>query len=248
MKGILQMRIKSFPKSKLILFILAILAFIFCLSLSFVFLSHYFNNQSLEIESTDTSSIFSIDKIVLYSNAYGINHEKNQARWNLTLSQYTDFAIYLNTKVNISNMYIDNISFTNSNTGILSLSSLSLDSFGKSPISNDENLDITSIKTPDKIDLAVSSPIFLRYLNHNLKENYVITDIDTPLLFDGSILKRGKVTLSSLKNTVSFTLHVFDTTNNEYKRDIQVPINFENKDLGTSIYDGSFTEEILSVF
>lgn len=230
----------SFLKTNWLLLVILFFAII-AFSLGFSFLASYLNKKSSEndITNTNTTSLFSVDKIVCYSNAYGINNDDTQGRWNLNLSQYTDIAIYINSQIDVSSMYIDNVTFSNPETGSLSLSYLTPDDFGKSP--NDIE---TTIQNSEKIELNLKSPITLRYLNQNIKENCIITDTEKPLVFDGSILKRGKVTISSLKNTISFNLHVVDSSNQEYTYPISISINLENKETGESIYDGSYNEEL----
>lgn len=257
----------NFLKANWALLALAFLAVVVILSLCYVFLSPYLNKKSLEkdLATIQTTSLISADKIVCYSSAYGVNNNDNQARWNLNLSQYTDIAIYLNVQTSIKGLYIDNISFANSDIGNLSLSNISKDNFAKSPISglllseqavnsNSEDLNTSledenkindnAIKTPKMIDLDLTLPITLRYLNNNFKENCLISDIETPLSFNGSLLKRGKIILSSLKNTISFTLHAIDNSNQEFICPISIPINLENSESGKSIYDGNYMEEI----
>lgn len=139
-----------------------------------------------------TTPLFYIDKILCYSSAYGINNASSNANWNLNLSQFTDIAIYLNSNLEVSKMYIDNISFTNNNTGTLSISYLPSKNFGKSPITEDikntkehsNNIDVNS----KSIELELASPITLRYLNKNIKENCIISKTDDPLYFDGRLL------------------------------------------------------------
>ena len=251
----------GFWKTNWALLVLIFLAFIVIFVLAYVVLAPYWNKKSLEkdIANIEITSDISVDKIACYSSAYGINNSETQARWNLNLSQFTDIAIYLNVQTDISSMYIDNISFSNQDTGNLSLSYLSAENFAKSPVAdlelakqnNDENssgnIENTSdsvVNNSDRINLDLALPITLRYLNNNFKENCLIADIETPLSFDGSILKRAKVTLSSLKNTISFSLHIIDNSNKEFVCPISVPINLENSEKEQSIYDGSYTEEI----
>ena len=155
----------NFFKPKGILFLIIFLILILS---AFVFLFLRPKNQSSQEHHSElkTTTDYSIEKVVCYSSAYGINKEETQARWDLNLSQYTDIAIYLNSQPNISS-----------------------------------------------------------------------------LVFDGSLLKRGKVTLSSLKNTVSFTIHLIDTSGQEFTYPIEVSIPLENKETGETIYSGSYIEE-----
>ena len=144
---------------------------------------------------------------------------------------------YLPSQPNISTIYIDNISYSNTEGNTYHLINLPIEDFGKTPTNNIE------VTTSERIDFGNSSPITLRYLNQNFKENCVITDIENPLVFDGSLLKRGKVTLSSLKNTVSFTIHLIETSGQEFTYPIEVSLPFENKETGETIYLGSYMEE-----
>lgn len=238
----------SFLKANWVTLVLLFLALLVIFSLSSFVIFPYMSQKSLEqdLAKHETTSLFSINKVISYSSAYGINNEETQARWNLNLSQYTDIAIYLDSQMDISNMYIDNISFSNKEIGNLSLSYLSADQFGKASSISEQlgsSTDEQSTHASDKIELSLTNPITLRYLN-NLKESYSITDIETPLSFDGSILKRAKVTISSLKNTVSFTLHVTNTEGKEYSYPVSFSIPLEDKENSKNIYDGSYSTEI----
>lgn len=238
----------SFLKANWVTLVLLFLALLVIFSLSSFVLFPYMSKKSLEqdLAKHETTSLFSINKIVFYSSAYGTNNEETQARWNLNLSQYTDIAIYLNSQMNISSMYIDNISFSNKEIGNLSLSYLPADQFGKTSSIAEQlggSKKDQNAHTSERIDLSLTNPITLRYLN-SLKESYSITDIETPLSFDGSILKRAKVTISSLKNTVSFTLHVTNTEGKEYSYPVSFSIPLEDKENSKNIYDGNYSTEI----
>lgn len=228
----------NFFKTKGIILLLVFLIIAFIFSSILIWMSFNKNKPSSDKKDLPkTTTAYSIEKIVSYSSAYGLNNEETQARWNLNLSQYTDIAIYLNLQNDINSLFIDNISYTRSEGNAYYLSSLPIEDFGKTPANN---IDIQPI---EKLELNVESPITLRYINQNFKENCVITDIENPLIFDGSLLKRGKVTLSSLKNTISFTLHLVDTSGKEFTYPVQIPINLENKETGETIYSGNYMEE-----
>ena len=219
--------------------LILLLVFFLVISSIFIFLFLHSNKQTLQEHhlSSKTTTNYSIKKIVCYSSAYGVNKEETQARWDLSLSQYTDIAIYFDFQQEISSLYIDNISFSHSEGNTYSLISLPIEDFGKTPSNN------IDILPTERIDFSTSSPITLRYLNQNFKENCVITDIENPLVFDGSLLKRGKVTLSSLKNTVSFTIHLTNTSGQAFSYPFEIPIPLENKETGKTIYSGNYMEE-----
>ena len=184
------------------------------------------------------SSVFSLSKIYCYSSASGINNTEGKAMWDVNVSQYTDIALGLSInnvnndltnnlgnsnsqvvdtlpKYSISKIYIDNISFSNNNTGTLSLSYIPILNFGL--ISNDEltnpekqqsKIDFNIVDDKEtllnnlvyepSIDKNLILPITLRYLNSNIKTNHTITSIEEKLAFDGRILKRASIPLSSI--------------------------------------------------
>lgn len=237
----------------------------------------------------NTSPVFSLSKIYCYSNATGINNSEQKAMWDLNISQYTDIALYINihnkdnekieeflksknidsntTKImahteenTISQLYIDNINFSNSDTGKLSLNYLPILNFGAVPeldtdiqpsdiisfnIIDDPKilLDTNSLESQPTIDKNLSIPITLRYLNHNLKTNHLITNIKENLFFDGSILKRSSIPLSSIKNELSFTIHIINKANEEYVYKVNLEIPLQNEDNSKNIYDGDFSKE-----
>lgn len=233
----------NFFKNNWVQLVLISLAIVVIIALAYMALSPYLNKKSLEkdIANSQITSSNSINKITCYSSAFAFNNTTNKVQngWSIDLSQYTDIAIYLNTQdADIANMYIDNISFSNNNFSHLGLSYLVPENFGKSPLLEEDSSSVS-----ERIDLPLSNPITFRYMNYNIKENCLITDIEDPLVFDGSILKRGKVTLSSLKNTVSFNLHFVDNNGNTSSLPVTINIPFENKQSGKSIYDGYYLEE-----
>lgn len=234
----------NFFKINWVSLVLITLAILVIAVLCSIVISKFANKKSLEndINKNSSNNLFSVQKVVCYSSAYGINNSETNARWNLNLSQYTDIAIYLDNKSNVSSMYIDDISFSSNDIGNLSLNYLPIENFGK--VDSDVKSEQSNIEALERIDLNLSTPITLRYLNSNLKENCTIDDIQNPLSFDGNLLKRGKVTLSSLKNTVNFKIHIIDNENKESVCPLSIPIVLENKDTGESIYNGYFINVI----
>lgn len=229
---------------------------------------------------SNKSSIFYLSKIYCYSSASGINNVENKAMWDINVSQYTDIALGLginniksnldnsnlhivdtSPKYSISKIYIDNISFSNSNTGTLSLSYIPIVNFG---LISDEVL-ANSVEQQNKIDFNLVDdketllnniveepsvdknlilPITLRYLNFNIKKSYTITNIEENLSFDGSILKRASIPLSSIKNEVSFTIHIITKSDEEYTYPVHLQIPLQNNDNSKNIYDGNYVEEL----
>ena len=230
------------------------------------------------------SSVFSLSKIYCYSSASGINNTEGKAMWDINVSQYTDIALGLSInnvnndltnnlsdsnlqvvdaspKYSVSRIYIDNISFSNNNTGTLSLSYIPILNFGllsnedlteaisqqntiNFNIVDDKEILLNNITIEPSIDKNLILPITLRYLNSNIKINYTITNIDEKLSFDGNILKRASIPLSSIKNEVTFTIHIITKSGEEYMYPIHLQIPLQNEDNSKNIYDGSYSQEL----
>lgn len=272
---------KIFTLILLILFIFITIFFTFCYESKTL--------EQAKLQNNKENNIFSLNKIYCCSSASATNNNENNAMWDLNVSQYTDIALYLkintatsdllfedyftensnNDKIyiskhtdknTISQIYIDNIKFSNNDSGILSLTYIPFLNIGTTP-----NFDITTEQS-DKIcfniidngasllneeniildptvDKNLIVPISLRYLNYNLKANQIVSNIKEDLIFDGSILKRASVPLYSIKNDVSFTIHIINKLNEEYFYDVNLQIPLQNKKNSKNIYDGKYIDE-----
>lgn len=243
-----------------------------------------------QLDTNNVSNIFSLDKICCYSNVIATNNSENKAMWNLNISQYTDICLFLKInnennelieemlvekniadsnytlvertdKNTISEVYIDNINFSNIDSGNLSLTYNNFSKFGKfdeaslSNSINQENkisfkivpytnnlVNENSFAKPT-IDDNLILPISLRYLNYNFKTNHLITNIKEPLSFDGSLLKRASISISSIKNTISFDIHIINKLGEKYIYPFTLELPFQNEDNTKNIYDGSYADE-----
>lgn len=106
-----------------------------------------------------------------------------------------------------------------------------------------ENLDFT-ITSDDEANLDtptlynnLANPITLSYVNQNIKSDYTITDTSVPITYDGSLLKRCNVELSSISCRLSFDIYITNNLEEEFKTTvfIDVPLEIQEK----SIYDGN---------
>ena len=110
-----------------------------------------FARKATDFYRLNAQTVFSIDKIYMYSNAGGIDNKDTRAIWNLDLYQYTDIAIYINNRSDdklsyensVKSMYIDNIKFTKVKKGNTALYYKNVNEFGKSVY--DTALETTSI-------------------------------------------------------------------------------------------------------
>ena len=92
---------------------------------------------------------------------------------------------------------VDDVEISNTNTD----SSNSVD--GTSSISSVGTLDYSK----PQIYSDASNPITLEYMNL-IKSNYLVSDIENPLVYNGSLLKRAGVDLTSISGNITFKIHI----------------------------------------
>ena len=123
-----------------------------------------FARKATEFYRLNAQTVFSIDKIYMYSNAGGIDNKDTRAIWNLDLYQYTDIAIYINNRSDdklsyensVKSMCIDNIKFTKVKKGNTALYYKNINEFGKSVY--DTGLETTSISMEMNNNTATTNP------------------------------------------------------------------------------------------
>ena len=115
--------------------------------------------------------------------------------------------------------------------------------------SNNVN-DTSSVSSIENLDYAkpqvysdLSNPITLEYMNL-IKSNYLVSDIENPLVYNGSLLKRAGVDLASISGNITFKVHIKNILEESYVANIKIAIPLKDDVSGNTIYDGSFTKEI----
>lgn len=252
---------KNLPLKEIIkIIVLAILVLIF-IFLGYTISRAYINKNTfekdiIEIANKNEEKIFQIKEITLFSSADSDSEVKQNSTLSINnLYQYTDLAIFikpvqeeLTYKNTLKEVYIDNINFVNNpEEGTQSLYYKKLNDFATSKhteenkIEKDLHFTITSEDTADLSTPTLynncANPITLSYLNDNIKTNYTLPDAFSQIAYDGSLLKRCAVTLSSIKGSVSFDIHITNNLDEQFVCPIYLDIPIELPD-GTSIYDG----------
>lgn len=268
---VLSRKKKMNTKTKLILCILLIIFLIF--SIRNIVMCQVANRNLAELADSfymsNAKTVFSIDKIILYSSANAIKNEVTRPVWDLNVYQYTDIAIYinnhsdeeLNSENAIKTLYIDNIRLNGVKKGEQSLYFKNAPDFGKSIYSAVEKKeDADSNKIGDKLEFSVlndgdinyekrqiyadcSSPITLEYVN-NIVNNKIISDIENDVKYDGSILKRSGIVLSDIKSSISFRINLTSNYNQKYMANVYIEIPLEDSVTGDNIYSGKFEKKI----
>ena len=254
---------KNLDKKKIILTIITIILFIIVLALCYLLLYKYVLKRNLENSALDFSdknqeTIFEINNVTFFSSCDAKNKSASSSNFTLeNLYQYTDMAFFItspkeekNLENTLKSVYIDNINFTKLPTlGTPSLYYKNIYNFAKSDII-DSNLinnrldfnisseDETSLDTPTLYN-NLANPIVLSYANNNIKTDYTITNTNSPLTYDGSLLKKCDILLNWISSSISFDIYITNNLDQEFKCTVFIDIPLESEE--ESIYDGSVT-------
>ena len=228
---------------------------IFIIFFSFNYIYFKYKNKTF-IEKTDVvlaenlrNSPFKINKIVLYSSAYGENKNTRfqKSNWILDIYQYTDIALYVDCSEAIKNLCISNFSSKVGNLYYLDSTKFGTGKISKNyeinpsidfTILNYSNAENTiSYNTP--IFFADgSNPITLKFVNM-IEKNFIIEN-NEKLKFDGSLLKRTNVKIENLKTNIYFDINIKNYNNEEYYTTINLSIPIKNN--SSNIFNGSILE------
>ena len=259
-------------KKKGILIAIVIVLFTLCLALAFILFRSYlrktnFENDVLSFASKNENTVFKINNVVFFSSCDAKNKTSSSSHFTIeNLYQYTDIALFINSSSNEKNLentlkkvYINNINFdTLPIIGEPKLYFKSINQFAnnnlieENPIQDSIEFSVTSEDTADLntpvLYNNLANPITLSYINQNLKTDYTITNTSSPITYDGSLLKKCGILLSSLSCKISFDIYIVNNLNQEFKTSVFLNIPLENNE--KSIYDGSITktENINSIF
>ena len=221
-----------------------------------------FSSYIDEIARLNSKTVFSIDRIYLYSSADATSNETTKPVWDLNVSQFTDIAIYINNRaengVNYENtikeLTISNVKFNNLQSGTPSLYYKNVNDFAKltsveeNKINDSLEFNIVNSGDADYTNPVIYSncqnPITLEYVNTNMEEDTIISDISTPLTYDGSLLRKGGILLSQMECTLSFTITIINNYNQKYVATVYIDIPIEDNMSGASIYDGKIIKNI----
>lgn len=254
---------KNLDKKKFILTIITVILFIIVLILCYLLLYKYVLKRNLENSALDFSdknqeTIFEINNVTFFSSCDAKNKSASSSNFTLeNLYQYTDMAFFItspkeekNLENTLKSVYIDNIKFTKLPTlGTPSLYYKNIYNFAKSDII-DSNLinnrldfnisseDETSLDTPTLYN-NLANPIVLSYANNNIKTDYTITNTNSPLTYDGSLLKKCDILLNWIRSSISFDIYITNNLDQEFKCTVFIDIPLESEE--ESIYDGSVT-------
>lgn len=238
-------------------FILLLLYYHFVLSSSLA--KSKFANQMIEIADENESSVFNIQKILLYSSANAIDNSDDQSLKDMSICQYTDLSIYLDNSQSsseltdentVKELYIDNIVITSKlDKGSKILNYKNPLSFGKykdieQPINN--RIDFKIVNTNQENEnhnydeptfyTDCSNPITLGYLNKDILTNYSVSADANTVSFNGKVLKEANINLDDINYTLNFTIHIVNNLNQSFAYNMKLDVNLNDDNGG--IYNG----------
>lgn len=250
-------------KAKIILTIITIILIGVVIFLAFFVFQKYvlkknFEDDMLSFADKNQSTVFTVDSITLFSSAdagYKTNTANNFTIQNLY--QYTDIALFIKNTSDedtlentLKKVRIENIQFSNTpKLGNPSLYFKSLNDFAKSDITEENKITDSfefTVSSSDEADLStptlynnLANPLTFSYVNSNIKSDYTITDISSPITYDGSLLQKCNIHLEDICCTLSFDIYITNNLDEDFKTtvSIDIPLSSENG----SIFDGTLT-------
>lgn len=254
---------KLFKKKDLIVLIILVIILIsllpfYVLKIKDIVYNNKFADYSYETYSNYINPIFSIEKIVYYSNAFVTDNSSDNNFQNINIGQYTDIAIYINNtnasddltdENTISELYIDNIKVTsNSDKGqrtlcyknpyyLATYKGLQEPENGRidfNIITNNKDNKESAYNSPSFYQ-DCSNPISLGYINKDIVTNFEVANTDT-LSLDGTILQKANLTLDDLTFNMSFTIHIKNNKGEEFICNIDRPVL--NSEYSSQIFNG----------
>lgn len=254
-------KIKNVKLAFTLLIILAIVVLLlfYHFVLADVFSRNNFANQMIELSDENETSVFNIQKVLLYSDANAIDNSEDHSLKNMSICQFTDLSIYLdnsssNTELSSENtvkeLYIDNINMTSkSDVGTKILNYKNPMNFGKyKNIKELDNgrIDFKVINTNQENESQnyseptfytdCSNPITLGYLNKDIVTNYSVSDASKSISFNGKVLKEANVSLDDINYTLNFTIHIVNNLNQKFAYNMKLDVNLNDDNGG--IYNG----------
>ena len=255
---------------KLLTLLIVIIVLIILLQSYIKIINKYRNDRIFALESEKyakevANPIFKIDKIMIYSDANVEDLSESENLSNINVSQFTDFAIYIDNTVKdtelseentINRIYINNIGITvgTEENGIKKFSTKQVDNLGKYiPITESskeinynvihKNSDKELIDNTKSFYTDCSEPLILSYVNENVVENADVSNSGEKLSLDGSILKYLKIDLDKLNYKITFTINIENNLGEQFTCNCSL-----NVDLNTGDGEGIYSGYIMQIF
>lgn len=215
-----------------------------------------FAQNASKMQKELENPIFKLDKVIVYSDANVEDLSENQNLADVNVSQFTDFAIYIDNKQKsqelteentINKIYINDISVTGTDLGVQKVFYKNINSFcNYKPIQDGvsqieytvihENNEKTNIKDDNSYFTDCSEPLIVSYVNENIFEREDVSESNLKISLDGSILEYLDVRLEELNYKITFRINIENNLGELFYCDFSQDVNLESSDGG--IYTG----------
>ncbi|MCI8641128.1 MAG: hypothetical protein HFJ59_04585 [Clostridia bacterium] len=219
-----------------------------------------FEDSIISFKEKNQNIIFSINKIIFFSSSDCQDTKNTPSNFTISnLYAYTDIALFIdnnaeeNTEENtLKSLKIVNVRFTKEpEIGRPSLFYKSINNFAKGELKEENKIEekleykITAENQVQLIEPILynncANPITLTYINQNLKNEYIITDIQNPIIYNGKLLERCGIQMSSIETQISFDIEIENNKEEKFKTKIWFDIPYKNND--NSVLDGKLIKE-----
>lgn len=267
MKGFRKLKNYKIKHVKLFSTILIILLTLSFLAYGYLFYRIYakdkFVDNSIEIANRSQESVFKLNKVLFYHNANAEDNSRDKSLKNLSISQYSDIAIYIDnttyitdlTKQNtVKELWIDNIEIsTDTEDGTPYLNYKNLNDFGTFKIldlPSDNKIYFNIVNTNEENEIAdysqptfytdCSNPISLSYINRNILEKFSVSDENPSITFNGKLLQQAGISLESLHYVLNFDINIVNYDNQQFVYHASFDTSLTGDDNG--LYNGDLQE------
>lgn len=222
-----------------------------------IYAKNTFANDAVNIAEQNENPIFTVQRILLYSSATAIDNTKEQSLENISISQFSDIAIYIDNTSTISELtdentikelYIDNININfDIENGERFINYKNPLDFGEyKELNKTDRIDFKIINTNSQNENSnyseptfytdCSNPISLGYMNKDLLKNYSVSPDKKTVSFNGKVLQEANVNLDDLKCSISFTINIVNNLNQKFVHTMSIDLDLNDDNGG--IYNG----------
>ena len=249
---------------KLLTILIVVIVLIILLQSYMKIITRYRNNRLFALEAEKyaeeaANPVFRVNRIMIYSDANVEDLSENRNLANINVSQFTDFAIYIDNQVKseklteentINRIYIDNIGIeaNSEEIGTKKFGTKAIDSLGKYVPIRESSKEITyhvihqnaekeTADSSNSFFTDCSEPIILSYVNENIVDNKDVSGAGAKLSLDGTMLRYLNVDLYGLNYKITFTIHLENNLGEKFYCNCSVNVNLSSGD-GDGIYSG----------
>lgn len=195
--------------------------------------------------------VFRVSKLIKYSSAEAIDNTAEQNLQDMSISQYSDIAVYidnlndeLSEKNTIKKLYIDNfkidVGYKYGQPSLYYKNPLEISKFRKIEENKiDDKLEYQIIYTNEENENTsyenpvfftdCSNPITISYINQDIITNYQVTKENGLISFDGRLFENININLMELSPKISFTIHLTNNLDEKFICNMSADLKLETE-------------------